>query len=102
MLELRPNCEYCDCDLAPDSDQAMICSYECTFCRSCVDATLHNVCPNCGGGFCERPIRPKRDRREGVSLQHHPASTARVNSKYSEQEIAAFVALAKAIPPSQR
>lgn len=90
MLEIRPNCEYCDQDLAADSEQAMICTYECTFCRACVEKVLKNVCPNCGGGFCARPIRPKNAWRDGVSLQHHPASQTRVKSKYSEAEIVSF------------
>jgi uncharacterized protein len=51
MLELRPNCEYCDKDLPPNAGDARICSYECTFCAECVQKVLHNVCPNCGGGF---------------------------------------------------
>ncbi|TDO98656.1 DUF1272 domain-containing protein [Marinomonas balearica] len=51
MLELRANCECCDKDLSPDVTDAMICSYECTYCRSCVESVLENVCPNCGGGF---------------------------------------------------
>jgi hypothetical protein len=72
MLELRPNCELCDVDLPPDSDQAMICTFECTFCRSCVDEKLHGVCPNCGGNFVPRPIRPP------VALEQYPASTTRV------------------------
>ncbi len=50
-LELRPNCEYCDKDLAPDATDARICSYECTFCADCVERYLSNVCPNCGGGL---------------------------------------------------
>ena len=58
-LELRPNCEHCDADLPPWSTEAMICSYECTFCASCVEQVLHDVCPNCGGGFTPRPIRPR-------------------------------------------
>ena len=57
-LQLRPNCEYCDKDLPPNAADARICSYECTFCADCVDTKLHNVCPNCGGGFERRPIRP--------------------------------------------
>ncbi|MBB4122096.1 DUF1272 domain-containing protein [Martelella radicis] len=72
MLELRPNCECCDRDLPPDSGEAMICTFECTFCRDCVDTVLHNVCPNCGGGFAPRPIRP------AAALLRHPASTTRV------------------------
>src|SRR5829696_2474075 len=58
MLELRPTCENCNRPLAPDATDAMICTYECTFCRECVDAALSNVCPNCGGGFERRPVRP--------------------------------------------
>ncbi|WP_180898401.1 DUF1272 domain-containing protein [Martelella soudanensis] len=72
MLELRPNCECCDKDLPPDSAEAMICTYECTFCRDCADGVLKGVCPNCGGNFAPRPIRPARN------LAKDPASTVRV------------------------
>jgi uncharacterized protein len=58
LLELRPNCECCDKDLPPGAADAMICTYECTFCRTCVDTRLGGVCPNCGGNFAPRPIRP--------------------------------------------
>ncbi|MCE9595763.1 MAG: DUF1272 domain-containing protein [Planctomycetes bacterium] len=58
MLELRPVCEHCGKALPPDSDEARICSFECTFCSACVDGCLANVCPNCGGGFERRPVRP--------------------------------------------
>jgi hypothetical protein len=58
MLELRPNCECCDKDLPPSAADAMICTYECTFCRDCVETRLGSVCPNCGGNFAARPIRP--------------------------------------------
>jgi uncharacterized protein len=75
MLELRPNCENCKTALPPNSTEAMICSFECTFCRSCVETVLQNVCPNCGGGFCARPIRPKRDWKGGDYLGAYPAST---------------------------
>lgn len=102
MLELRPNCEFCDKDLPPDSLEACICSYECTFCRPCVETVLHNVCPNCGGGFSPRPIRPTTERRQGVSLANHPASTKRVKTKYSKQEINLFADTAKNIQPEQR
>ena len=54
MLELRPSCECCGVDLPPDSPEAMICSFECTFCRTCVDTRLHGTCPNCGGTFAKR------------------------------------------------
>lgn len=59
MLELRPICENCAKDLPNSSTEAMICTFECTFCKDCVDNLLHNVCPNCGGGFEKRPSRPK-------------------------------------------
>jgi hypothetical protein len=72
MLQLRPNCECCDRDLPPDSPDAMICSYECTFCRACVDGPLRGVCPNCGGNFSTRPIRP------AALLPRDPPSTVRV------------------------
>jgi hypothetical protein len=58
MLELRPTCENCGRALPPDSTEARICSFECTFCAGCVDDVLHDVCPNCGGGFERRPVRP--------------------------------------------
>ncbi|HZR20404.1 MAG TPA: DUF1272 domain-containing protein [Verrucomicrobiae bacterium] len=75
MLELRPTCEHCNLALPPHSTEAMICSFECTFCRTCVQTILGNVCPNCGGGFSARPIRPKKEWRPGESLASHPAST---------------------------
>lgn len=78
MLKLRPNCEHCDRDLPPDAKEAMICSFECTFCRGCVETVLFNVCPNCGGGFQPRPVRPARDWVSGASLVHAPASIGRV------------------------
>ena len=59
MLQLRPNCECCDKDLPPDAVEARICSFECTFCADCVETRLGGVCPNCGGGFASRPIRPQ-------------------------------------------
>lgn len=72
MLALRPNCECCDRDLPPDSPEARICTFECTFCADCVETRLGGVCPNCGGNFAPRPIRPAR------LLAEHPASTGRV------------------------
>ena len=79
MLELRPGCENCDKDLPPDSTDAMICAFECTFCVDCVENILFDVCPNCGGGFVPRPTRPATAWREGVSLAQHPASVTRVH-----------------------
>lgn len=59
MLEIRPNCENCGKPLPNDGSDAMICTFECTFCRNCVEGILFNVCPNCAGGFERRPTRPK-------------------------------------------
>ncbi len=102
MLKLKPNCEYCDKDLSPEALDAMICTYECTFCSDCVEAVLCNVCPNCGGGFVSRPIRPKTARRSNTSLLHQPPSTERVNTKFSREEITTFSDQVKMIPPEER
>ena len=72
MLELRPNCECCDRDLPPESELARICTYECTFCADCVESHLGGRCPNCGGNFVPRPIRPPG------KLAKDPASTVRI------------------------
>lgn len=58
MLKIRPNCENCNKSLPPNSTQAMICSFECTWCSECNNILLKNVCPNCGGNLQPRPIRP--------------------------------------------
>lgn len=75
MLELRPNCECCDKDLPPESTEAVICTYECTFCVDCAGSILNHRCPNCGGNFVPRPIRP------AAKLKTHPASSIRVLKK---------------------
>ena len=72
MLQLRPSCECCGLDLPPDSPAARICSFECTFCRDCVQTKLGGRCPNCGGNLVARPIRP------AALLAKYPASTERV------------------------
>lgn len=102
MLEIRPNCEYCDKDLPPDAPDAMICTYECTFCAACVDSKLRNVCPNCGGGFTPRPIRPNTARREGVSVHHQRPSTDRVHLRHARDEVERFVAKHRHVPPAER
>jgi len=101
-LQLRPNCEYCDKDLAPNATDARICSYECTFCADCVDTKLYNVCPNCGGGFVQRPIRPSNEWRAGVSVTKHLPSAQRVHLKYSVEDIAAHSARIRGIDPARR
>ncbi|GJM39571.1 MAG: hypothetical protein DHS20C19_29380 [Acidimicrobiales bacterium] len=75
MLDIRPNCEWCDRDLPPDSPDARICTFECTWCSDCIegpDSVHKGVCPNCGGNVVPRPIRPP------AMLESAPASTERV------------------------
>ncbi|MEH6567063.1 MAG: DUF1272 domain-containing protein [Halopseudomonas sp.] len=72
MLELRPNCECCNKDLPPAAEDALICSFECTFCHDCADQHLQFTCPNCGGNLLQRPSRPAR------LLAANPGSTQRV------------------------
>ena len=72
MLQLRPNCECCNVDLPPESSEALICSFECTFCGSCAESRLGSRCPNCGGELVARPRRPAE------KLVKCPASTERV------------------------
>jgi hypothetical protein len=72
MLELRPNCECCDRDLPPATHDAMICTYECTFCADCAAEVFRGVCPNCGGELVRRPVRP------AAKLARDPSSTRRV------------------------
>ncbi|MBB5534441.1 DUF1272 domain-containing protein [Rhizobium giardinii] len=73
MLQLRPNCECCDKDLPPGSREAMICSFECTFCTQCAYEVLDGQCPNCTGELVRRPVRP------AAKLGKFPASTERVS-----------------------
>jgi len=101
-LQLHPNCEFCDKDLPPDAVDARICSYECTFCVDCVDTKLHNVCPNCGGGFVPRPVRPTNEWRQGVSRMKQPGSAQRVHLKYSLEDIAAQSARVRGVDPAKR
>ncbi len=72
MLEMRPNCEHCDLDLPADSQDARICSFECTFCAGCNDQHFHGVCPNCGGQLLPRPSRAQK------LWEKYPPSTKRV------------------------
>ncbi len=57
MLEMKPNCESCNAELLPDSREAFICSYECTWCADCTNGKLAGTCPNCGGELRARPPR---------------------------------------------
>jgi uncharacterized protein len=102
MLQLRPNCEWCDKDLPPAATEARICSFECTFCAACVETVLFNVCPNCGGGFVPRPIRPVRQWRPSVCLEQRPPSPQRVHLKWPREEVAAFVSRVRDVDPANR
>ena len=102
MLELRPNCELCDCDLPPASELARICTYECTFCADCTETELKGVCPNCGGNLVPRPIRPAQSWRPGTGLAKHPAGTKRRSNRWSAEERATLSERLKDIAPDQR
>jgi uncharacterized protein len=102
MLELRPNCEHCSKPLPPAALDARICSYECTFCAACVENVLANVCPNCGGGFVPRPIRPTRNWKGDNFLGQDPASTRVKHRPVDAQAHAEFSAQIRGIPPEKR
>jgi hypothetical protein len=102
MLELRPACENCNVALPPDSAEAMICSFECTFCRSCVESVLHNVCPNCGGGFCPRPIRPRKNWKGDNYLGVFPASNIAKHRPVDPSVHRQFARTIESIPPGMR
>ena len=94
MLELRPSCEHCNRSLPPASLEARICSFECTFCESCVSGVLKDVCPNCGGGFAPRPVRPARNWQGDNHLGKYPASTT---VRYRPVDLSAHAALVAAL-----
>ena len=102
MLELRPTCENCNKALPPDSLEARICTYECTFCATCVDKVLGNVCPNCAGGFVPRPIRPSKNWKSDNFLGKDPASTKIRHRPVDLTAFAAFSAPIRKIPPEKR
>ena len=102
MLELRPTCEHCNKYLPPASTEAMICTYECTFCKHCVDAVLENVCPNCGGGFCPRPIRPSNNLKNDNYLGKDPASTKVRHKPVNIEAHREFSKSIKNVPPHER
>jgi uncharacterized protein len=102
MLELRPTCENCNKALPPDAVEARICTYECTFCASCVDSVLENVCPNCGGGFVPRPVRPATNWKGDNYLGKDPASTRVRHRPVDPAAHARFAAPIKALPPELR
>lgn len=101
MLALRPTCEHCNKALPPASAEAMVCTFECTFCRDCV-ALLQNVCPNCAGGFAPRPIRPAHAWKPGASLASHPATGKVTHKPVDLASHAIFVATLGGRPPERR
>jgi uncharacterized protein len=102
MLQLRPTCENCNIALPPNSLDARICSYECTFCVTCVDEVLSNACPNCGGGFVARPIRPARNWKGNNYLGADPASTAIKHRPVDAAAQAQLVESLRGIHPESR
>ena len=102
MLELRPSCEHCNRALPPASAEAWICSYECTFCGDCVERVLQNVCPNCGGGFMPRPVRPSKNLKGENYLVKDPASTKVKHRPVDAEAHAKFAAPIEKIPPEKR
>jgi hypothetical protein len=102
VLELRPTCENCNKPLPANSLEARICTYECTFCAACTDTVLHNVCPNCGGGFVPRPVRPAKNWKGDNYLGKDPASTTPKHRPVDRDEHERFAAALMAIPPHER
>jgi uncharacterized protein len=81
MLDLRPNCECCNADLPPESLDARICSFECTFCVACAEGPLGGNVPIAGANSCGDPgglraswPRHPRPPRASSSLRGAPAS----------------------------
>lgn len=96
MLELRPTCENCNKSLPPNSTEARICTFECTFCATCVDDILHNICPNCGGGFVNRPIRPKGH------LKKYPPTEKQTFKPIDFEKFEKLLAEKKGVKPENR
>lgn len=96
MLEIRPICENCGKSLPNDSLEAMICTFECTFCRACVENVLQNVCPNCGGGLEKRPTRPR------ALLTKYPPKTEKLLKSVNPDEFASVLEKYRGIEPHRR
>lgn len=101
MLELRPTCENCNKALPPASMEARICSFECTFCEACATGVLANVCPNCGGGFVPRPVRPARNWK-GPYLGKFPAGSKVVHKPVDPAAHGQLVAALDGLAPQDR
>ncbi len=101
-LELRPTCEHCNRALPPEAVEAMICSFECTFCADCVERVLDNVCPNCGGGFAPRPVRPGCNWKGDNDIAHHPPSRVVKHRPVDPAAHHVFAEKIRLIPPEHR
>ena len=102
MLELRPICEHCARQLPPHSTEARICSFECTFCRACAEGVFMNVCPNCGGGFERRPVRPQGNHRSNNNLENYPAISSEKHKPKNIDEHRSWAKAVSLIPPGDR
>ncbi|WP_262693746.1 DUF1272 domain-containing protein [Kordiimonas aquimaris] len=102
MLKIKSSCEHCNVPLPNGDANAMICSYECTFCKDCVEDVLHKVCPNCGGGFVPRPARVNREWRSGVSAAHQCPSSEHVHKPVDVDAHRLFAAKVNEIKLSER
>lgn len=102
MLELRPTCENCQRPLPPESTLARICSFECTFCADCVEGVLGGICPNCGGNFVARPIRPRRDWKSNNCLARFPAMEQQTHKAVDTDQHEALVSKLVNTPPEAR
>jgi uncharacterized protein len=102
MLELRPACENCNMALPPDAIDARICAYECTFRAACVETVLDNVCPNCGGGFVPRHVRPATNWNGDNYLEKDPAGTEVRHRPVDPVAHARFAEPIRDIPPEER
>ena len=102
MLQLRPACENCNEPLPPHSLEARICTFECTFCACCVTNVLRNVCPNCGGAFVPRPIRPEHNWRGDNFLGKYPPTSTVTHRPVDAAEHQAFALPIECLRPDQR
>jgi len=96
MLQVRPVCENCGKQLAENSNDAMISSFECTFCKPCVEHVLHNVCPNCGGGLEKRPVRPQD------MLLNYPSTSLKIYNPVKHEQFEPLLIKYKNILPDKR
>lgn len=80
----------------------MICPFESMFCHTGVESVLGNVCPNCGGGFCNRPIRSKTNWNGDNSLGARPSETKVTHRPVNPAAHAIFAAPIRKLPPEKR